>query len=121
MSDCITDTHGLIWYILNSRELSATAKNLFLTTANKGGNVYVPTISLVEITYLIDKNKFPVALLTRIISSLNNPDISSPTAIRQVHREVCIDSQQYFRFLRHRMIFSRPSCYNSGKINRYEN
>lgn len=48
MSDCITDTHGLIWYILNSRELSATAKNLFLTTANSGGNFYVPTISLVE-------------------------------------------------------------------------
>ena len=74
MSDCITDTHGLIWYILNSHELSSTAKNLFLTTANSGGNVYVPTISLVEITYLIEKNKFPLALLTRIISSLNNPN-----------------------------------------------
>lgn len=74
MSDCITDTHGLIWYILNSQELSATAKNTFLTTAQNGGNVFVPTISLVEITYLIEKNRFPQALLSRIISRLNNPN-----------------------------------------------
>jgi PIN domain nuclease of toxin-antitoxin system len=74
MSDCITDTHGLIWYILNSVELSLTAKNLFISTANSGGNVFVPTISLVEITYLIEKNKFQPALLSRIISRLNNPN-----------------------------------------------
>ena len=74
MSDCITDTHGLIWYILNSSELSLTAKNLFISTANSGGNVFVPTISLVEITYLIEKNKFQPALLSRIISRLNNPN-----------------------------------------------
>ncbi len=74
MSDCITDTHGLIWYVLNSGELSSTAKNLFISTANSGGNVFVPTISLIEITYLIEKNKFQPALLTRIISRLNNPN-----------------------------------------------
>ena len=74
MSDCITDTHGLIWYVLNSGELSLTAKNLFISTANSGGNVFVPTISLIEITYLIEKNKFQPALLTRIISRLNNPN-----------------------------------------------
>ena len=34
----------------------------------------MPTISLVEITYLIEKNKFQPALLTRIISRLNNPN-----------------------------------------------
>ena len=74
MSDCITDTHGLISYVLNSGELSPTAKNLFISTANSGGNVFVPTISLVEITYLIEKNKFQPALLSRIISRLNNPN-----------------------------------------------
>jgi PIN domain nuclease of toxin-antitoxin system len=74
MSDCITDSHGLIWYVLNSSELSLTAKNLFIATANSGGNVFVPTISLVEITYLIEKNKFQPALLSRIISRLNNPN-----------------------------------------------
>ena len=74
MSDCITDTHGLIWYVLNSRRLSVTAKNLFISTANSGGNVFVPTISLVEITYLIEKNKFQPTLLSRIISRLNNPN-----------------------------------------------
>lgn len=74
MSDCITDTHGLIWYVLNSSELSLTAKNLFISTANSGGNVFVPTISLVEITYLIEKNKFQPALLNRIIARLNNPN-----------------------------------------------
>lgn len=73
MSDCVTDTHGLIWYVLNSGELSLTAKNLFISSANSGGNVFVPTISLIEITYLIEKNKFQPALLTRIISRLNNP------------------------------------------------
>ena len=74
MNDCVTDTHGLIWYILNSPELSIIAKNTFLTTAKNGGNVFVPTISLVEITYLIEKNRFPPALLSRIISRLNNPN-----------------------------------------------
>ena len=33
----------------------------------------MPTISLIEITYLIEKNKFQPALLSRIISRLNNP------------------------------------------------
>ena len=67
MSACVVDTHTLIWYVVNDQRLSRAAKTTILTTAAAGDSVFVPAISLVEIVYLIEKGRFPQALLQRII------------------------------------------------------
>ncbi|MGI8470067.1 MAG: type II toxin-antitoxin system VapC family toxin [Pyrinomonadaceae bacterium] len=69
---CVADSHSLIWYLLKSPELSADALQIFSDTA-AGEDVYVPTICLVEITYLIEKNRFPRQLLAQVLQTLNNP------------------------------------------------
>ena len=74
MSPCVTDTHGLIWYVLNAPELSPTAKKAMTDAALAGEAVYVPSICLVEIVYLIEKYRFPPALLQKIRQLLADPD-----------------------------------------------
>lgn len=73
MSACVADTHTLIWYVLGDSRLSPTAHATLLKTAATGDSVFVPSVSLVEIVYLIEKGRFPQALLQRIISLLNDP------------------------------------------------
>jgi PIN domain nuclease of toxin-antitoxin system len=73
MSACVVDTHTLIWYVVNDQRLSSAAKTTILNTAAAGDSVFVPAISLVEIVYLIEKGRFPQALLQRIIVTLNDP------------------------------------------------
>ena len=73
MSACVVDTHTLIWYVLNDPRLSPAGKTAMLNTAAAGDSVFVPSISLVEIVYLIEKGRFPQALLQRIVAILSDP------------------------------------------------
>lgn len=55
MSDAVTDTHALIWYLEDSSLLSTAANEVF-NKCNKGElSIYIPTICLVEIIYLQEK------------------------------------------------------------------
>ena len=76
MSDLIVDTHAAIWYFAKSPELSGVARNAINHSVNLGNVIYLPTISLVEIVYLLDKNKLPQATLPRLVRALNDPSSS---------------------------------------------
>ena len=100
MSACVADTHTLIWYVLNDPRLSPTAKIAMLNTAAAGDSVFVPTISLVEIVYLIEKRRFPQALLQRIVAILNDPlgelkpvslDENIAQSLQQIPRDIVPD------------------------------
>jgi PIN domain nuclease of toxin-antitoxin system len=56
MSDLVIDTHGAVWYFADSPKLSATAKSELNSSIKNGGIIYLATISIVEIVYLIDKS-----------------------------------------------------------------
>jgi PIN domain nuclease of toxin-antitoxin system len=55
----IADTHAVIWYLLDSPRLSASAQAQFETCRTEGIRVGVSSISIVEIVYLVDKGRIP--------------------------------------------------------------
>jgi PIN domain nuclease of toxin-antitoxin system len=100
MSDLVTDTHAAIWYFAKSPELSATARSAINTAVQQGATIFLPTISLVEIVYLLDKGKLAPNTLPRLVQALNNPASSfvpidlKPAialAVQQIPRQVVPD------------------------------
>jgi PIN domain nuclease of toxin-antitoxin system len=71
MSALVTDTHAVIWYLPNQKALSETARDAFELASRNGFPVYLPTISLVEICYLVEKVRLPVVALERVNEALN--------------------------------------------------
>ena len=57
MSDYVADTHALIWYLENSPRLGSQARAAFDACDLGEIRIYVPTICLVEIVYLMEKGR----------------------------------------------------------------
>jgi len=70
MRDAVTDTHGLIWYLEDSPRLGSDARAVFDACDRGKIVVYVPTICLVEITYLQEKGRIPVNLKAKLDTEL---------------------------------------------------
>ena len=70
MSDAVTDTHGLIWYLENSPNLGPAANKTFDACDRGEAIIYVPTICLVEIIYLQEKGRISADLLARFNAEL---------------------------------------------------
>lgn len=51
----VADTHALLWYLLDSPRLSATARALF-DGSTDFGNIVLPTIVLAELLYISKKS-----------------------------------------------------------------
>jgi len=61
----VTDTHALIWAATGrSRRLGRSARRLFASAEKQAANVaiYVPTISLVEISEAVERNRISLKL-----------------------------------------------------------
>lgn len=63
MIGAIADTHALIWYLLDSPRLSSPALVRFETCRATGSRVGIASISIVEIVYLVEKERIPAATL----------------------------------------------------------
>jgi PIN domain nuclease of toxin-antitoxin system len=59
MSDYVTDTHSLIWYLEDSPLLGHEARKCFDACDRGESIIFVPTICLVEIIYLQEKGRIP--------------------------------------------------------------
>ena len=57
MTDYVADTHALIWYLENSPRLGSQARVAFDACDRGEIQIYVPTICLVEIVYLMEKKR----------------------------------------------------------------
>lgn len=57
MSAVVTDTHALLWYINNLPDLSAPALAAMEQSEKTGYPIYVPSIVLVELRYLVEKGR----------------------------------------------------------------
>ena len=56
MSSIVTDTHALLWYLLEPKKLSSDAHKA-MAEAGTNGTIYVPAVVLVELRYLVEKGK----------------------------------------------------------------
>lgn len=70
MSSIVTDTHALLWYLFNPSLLSADARDAFLQAEADDAPIYVPTIILVELRYLVEKGRFTQAHYDTIMGVL---------------------------------------------------
>lgn len=68
------DTHALLWYLWNDGRLSAAARQAFEAAAQNGDAIAVSSISLVEIVYLVEKNRVPPDTFTAVIAFLDQAD-----------------------------------------------
>lgn len=76
MSAIVIDTHVLIWYLFEPEKLSFSALDTIETTLNFARPVYVPAISIVEIIYLMEKNRISLTTLAAVQHVLNDAQFS---------------------------------------------
>lgn len=72
MTDVVTDTHALIWYLEDSPRLSASASQVFDHCDCGELVIYIPTICLVEIVYLQEKGRISNNLKAQLEESLSS-------------------------------------------------
>lgn len=91
----IADTHTFIWYLRGSDKLSQTALALLDQTMQDGNLIYIASISLIEISYLVERNRIPEAAFEQLNQALTDPntsfravplDLAIAQTIRQIDR-----------------------------------
>ena len=74
MSAIVADTHAVLWYLLSPDKLSPKAEAALDETQNLNDPIYVATISLVEVAYLVEKGRLAEAAYQRLNLELSQPD-----------------------------------------------
>lgn len=65
----------MIWYVDAPHELSSAATAAMDAAANTGGEyIFISAITLVEMRYLVEKNRIKAMVLTRVEQELDEPD-----------------------------------------------
>jgi PIN domain nuclease of toxin-antitoxin system len=80
MTDYVTDTHALIWYLEDSHELGSDADAAFDACDRGESTIFVPTICLVELIYLQEKGRIPIELKKNLDNHLSSGMTSFITA-----------------------------------------
>ena len=80
------DTHTIIRYLMLDPRLSVNARAVLnLATAN-GEPIHVPSVCLVELTYLIEKRRVPAMARERLVRAIDDP--STPLRLAPLDRAV---------------------------------
>jgi PIN domain nuclease of toxin-antitoxin system len=72
MSAVVVDTHAILWYLLDSRRLSANASRALEEAASAGAPIYTPSIALIEMIYLVERGRIPYAAYQRVVTELRD-------------------------------------------------
>ena len=71
----VADTHAMIWYVDAPHELSTAATAAMDASANTSGEyIFISAITLVEMRYLVEKNRIKASVLARVEQELDEPD-----------------------------------------------
>lgn len=66
----LLDTHAVIWYLLESRNLPTKVYELIDNAAASGTPACISVISLVEIVYLVEGDRVPAEAYARLVREL---------------------------------------------------
>jgi PIN domain nuclease of toxin-antitoxin system len=98
MRDVVADTHAVVSYLRDPGRLSPAALRAMEKATQTGALIHVSAISLVEVTYLIEKGRVPAASWDVLIADLTDPttnlrlapvDLETAQAVGQIpYREV---------------------------------
>ena len=67
------DTHAILWYLTADPRLSSRAAKALEQATFEGALIHVPSICLVELTYLIEKDRVPDTARQRLLKALDDP------------------------------------------------
>lgn len=93
MASLVLDTHSAIWYLERSSRLSVPAKMAIQTAIAAGDPVFVSSVTVVELIYLVEKGRFPTTLLDQLLDLFRLPtsgfrvaplDLTAAAALRGV-------------------------------------
>ena len=86
MSAVVVDTHTVVWYLASDPKLSSTAGDVLDNATASGDPIHVPSICLVELTYLVEKGRLPPIARERLLLSLD--DLRAPFSLAPLDRLV---------------------------------
>lgn len=96
----VLDTHTVLWYLENSKELSPLARTTIEDAIRNARDVHVSAISVIEAVYLVERKRVPASGLQRLRSALTDPnaglfiapvDASVADALEKIPRSVVPD------------------------------
>lgn len=73
MAGVVADTHAALWHLLGDSRLSIPAQKILRQTVQSGDPIYVASISLVEVIYLVEKKRLLPAALLRLRGAMSDP------------------------------------------------
>jgi PIN domain nuclease of toxin-antitoxin system len=73
MNGILADTHAVIWYLFEPSQLSSAADAALSGAVRAGEMIYVSAISVIEVRYLVEKNKVPPTTFDDLIADLFDP------------------------------------------------
>ncbi len=100
MSRVVIDTHAVIWVMENSPQLSMVARAVIMDAYSRGFPVYVPSIVVVELTYLAERKRIPMNLFNQFQQNLKSADfgfqvvpldINVANTLQQISRDIVPD------------------------------
>jgi PIN domain nuclease of toxin-antitoxin system len=93
----VADTHTIIWYLQSPEKLSTNALTSLDDALNNGESIFISAISLVEMNYLVEKNRIPASSLEQLLQLIDDPlvnlvgiplDTQVAKAFTQIPREI---------------------------------
>jgi PIN domain nuclease of toxin-antitoxin system len=120
MSSVVADTHALVWYLLNSPKLSKDARESMEEAVKAGNPIFVASISVVEILYLVEKGRLPASFLDRFLDTLQEDQCGIELASLDlaVIQTVPKISRQAVPDLPDRIIAATAKCLNLPLVTR---
>ncbi len=80
MPGVVCDTHSALWYMQDDRRLSRRAEFAMTETVEAGDRLYIPSICLVEIRYLVEKGRVPELGMKMLRDALSDPSFGFTVA-----------------------------------------
>ncbi len=100
MSAVVADTNAVIWYLNDLNKLSSAALVAFNEAVLTKSPIYISSITVVEIIYLVEKKRLPEATSERLKTALAIPNIilrlvpldyTIAQAVAQIPRDIVPD------------------------------
>jgi PIN domain nuclease of toxin-antitoxin system len=73
MSAVVADTHAIVWYLAGDPRLSSNAITALDKATVNGESIYISSICLVELTYLVEKGRIPMVARERLLTAIDDP------------------------------------------------
>ncbi|MCT7954666.1 type II toxin-antitoxin system VapC family toxin [Laspinema palackyanum] len=100
MTAVVADTHTIIWYLRENALLSPSALNALDNALGENYPIYVSAISIVEVSYLVERYRLPEEAFGQLINALSDSetglavaslDLITAQTLRQIPRDVVPD------------------------------